>query len=124
MKHNSQKDYLEAIMILANRNGNVRSVDISKELDVSKPSVCCAMKKLQERNMIAYGESGNILLTDSGMRIAENIKRKREILCKLLMSIGLKEDIAYVEAGKIERVIGDEAYECARNYLHNSLKKI
>lgn len=71
----SAEDYLETILVLKNRLGNVRSIDIAHELSFSKPSVSVAMKNLRLNNYITVDENGYINLTDSGMAIArENLR--------------------------------------------------
>ena len=69
----SAEDYLETILVLKNRLGNVRSIDIAHELSFSKPSVSVAMKNLRLNNYITVDENGYINLTDSGMAIAGKI---------------------------------------------------
>ena len=58
--HESAEDYLEAILRLSQKGGEVRSVDIASMLSVSKPSVSHAMKLLRED----LGYKG-IILTDT-----------------------------------------------------------
>ena len=70
----SAEDYLETILVLKNRLGNVRSIDIAHELSFSKPSVSVAMKNLRLNNYITVDENGYINLTDSGMAIAGNLR--------------------------------------------------
>ena len=74
--HESGEDYLEAILMIQKRNGNVRSIDIAHELSFSKPSVSVAMKNLRLNNYITVDENGYINLTDSGMAIAGKIYDK------------------------------------------------
>ncbi|MCR5755791.1 MAG: metal-dependent transcriptional regulator [Acetatifactor sp.] len=124
MKLNSTKDYLEAILNIYNRNGLVRSIDISRELEVSKPSVHIAVKKLQEKGLISLGEKGDILFTDSGRKAAEEALRKHKVLCEVLERIGVKKDIVYQEAGKIERVISEETFECFLRLLQSCRNEI
>ena len=71
--HESAEDYLEAILILRNRRGAVRSIDIVNELGYSKPSVSIAMKKLRENGYISMAADGLITLNDSGMEIASRV---------------------------------------------------
>ena len=66
--HESGEDYLEAILVIKQRNGNVRSIDIAHELSFSKPSVSVAMKNLKANNYITIDENGFINLTETGMR--------------------------------------------------------
>ena len=61
--HESGEDYLEAILMIQKRNGNVRSIDIAHELSFSKPSVSVAMKNLKASNYITIDENGFINLT-------------------------------------------------------------
>ena len=60
--HESAENYLETILILKNRKGNVRSIDIVNELEFSKPSVSVAMKNLRENGYIEVDGDGYISL--------------------------------------------------------------
>ena len=71
--HESGEDYLEAILMIKKRNGNVRSIDIAHELSFSKPSVSVAMKNLKASNYITIDENGFINLTETGQEIADKI---------------------------------------------------
>lgn len=110
-KSNSAEDYLESILMLHEKNGFARSVDIARELGVTKPSVCNAMKRLREKGMIYFSEKGHIFFTDAGKEIAENVYKKHVLLTKVLTGIGVNESIASKEACSIEHVISDETYE-------------
>lgn len=78
--HESAENYLETILILKNRGGVVRSVDIANELDFSKPSVSVAMKNLRENGYIEMDADGYILLTVKGLEIAEKIYERHTLL--------------------------------------------
>ena len=69
----SAEDYLESMLILNEKNGYIRSVDISELLGVTKPSVSNAMKRLREEGYIEMNRSGFITVTDKGMEIAGKI---------------------------------------------------
>ena len=56
--HESGEDYLEAILMIKKRSGNVRSIDVARELSFSKPSVSVAMKNLKTSNYITVDENG------------------------------------------------------------------
>ena len=115
---NSTNDYLESILILHKRKGVVRSVDVSKELGVTKPSVCNAMKRLRDQRMIYFGDKGHIFLTEGGRIIAERIHKKRKALAKVLIDMGVSEDTAAKEAGLIEHVISEETYRCLNAFFN------
>ena len=57
----SAEDYLETILILSQREGRVRSVDIANEMNFTKPSVSNAMKKLREKRHITVDPLGGML---------------------------------------------------------------
>ena len=82
----SAEDYLETILVLKNRLGNVRSIDIAHELSFSKPSVSVAMKNLRLNNYITVDENGYINLTDSGMAIAGKIYERHTFLSIICMN--------------------------------------
>ena len=69
----SAEDYLETILVLKERLGQVRSIDIANDMGYSKPSISVAMKRLRENGYIDMDGQGMITLTDSGMEIASKI---------------------------------------------------
>ena len=74
MRHNrSSEDYLETILILKNRLGQVRSIDIVREMNFSKPSISIAMKRLRENGYIEMDTDGYITLLPPGLAIAQEI---------------------------------------------------
>ena len=84
--HESAEDYLETILLLHLRNGQVRSIDIVNEMGYSKPSISVAMKRLRENGYIDMDEEGFITLHPSGKAIAERIYRFDEVTAVYLMS--------------------------------------
>lgn len=115
-KNNSAEDYLESILRLHKRKGYARSVDVAKELGVTRPSVSSAMKKLREKEMIYFSDRGHIFFTDAGKAIAEEVYRKHILIKKVLLNIGVNEKNAAREACDIEHVISNETYECLSAY--------
>ena len=81
--HESAEDYLENILILRERNGNVRSIDIVNEMNYSKPSISIAMKKLRTEGYVEMDLNGYITLTESGEEIAQRIYSRHQLLEKL-----------------------------------------
>ena len=106
----SAENYLETILILKNKNGAVRSIDIANELGFSKPSVSVAMKKLRENDYILMDSEGYITLTESGMNIAQKILEKHNYIAELLISLGVSEETAYEDSCKIEHDISEESF--------------
>ena len=107
----SLEDYLKTILILQKENKTVRSVDIARSMNVSKPSVSYAMKKLVSDGMIVFDDDGMVTFTESGRVAAENVYNKHELIGKVLMRIGVSEQTALKDACLIEHVISDETYK-------------
>ncbi|WP_024832685.1 metal-dependent transcriptional regulator [Ruminiclostridium josui] len=108
----SGENYLETILILKNKNGNVRSIDIANELGYTKPSISRAMAILKNAKYITIDEnSGYISLTDSGYNIAKAMYERHEILSRYLISLGVSPETAAQDACRIEHVISQETFE-------------
>lgn len=113
----SGEDYLETILILQNRNGEVRSIDIAAELDYSKPSVSVAMKNLREKECIAVDKNGFITLTDKGREIAERVYERHILFTSWLTSMGVPENIAAEDACRIEHCLSNESFEAIKKHV-------
>lgn len=110
----SAENYLETILILKNKNGAVRSIDIANELGFSKPSVSVAMKNLRENGYIEVDSSGYITSLDSGRQIAEKIYERHTTLSKWLVSLGVDAKTAAEDACRIEHIISSESFEAIK----------
>ncbi|MBE6901740.1 MAG: metal-dependent transcriptional regulator [Ruminococcaceae bacterium] len=113
----SGEDYLETILVLHNRNGEVRSIDIAAELDYSKPSVSVAMKNLRERECITVDKNGFITLTEKGREIAERVYERHVLFTNWLTSMGVPEDIAAEDACRIEHCLSTESFEAIKKHV-------
>ena len=112
--HESAENYLETILMIKNKKGSVRSIDIANELDFSKPSVSVAMKNLRENGFIDVDSNGYITLLDKGQEIAEKMYERHTTLSKGLISLGVPEDIAVEDACRIEHIISVETFEAIK----------
>lgn len=117
----SAENYLETILVLQNRNGYVRSIDIANELSFSKPSVSNAMKHFREEGYIYVEENGYIILTKKGLEIAERIYERHLILSKYLIALGVDEEIAKKDACRIEHVISQQTFKKIKEHLKKFL---
>ena len=106
----SAENYLETILILKQRQGQVRSIDIVNELNFSKPSVSVAMKKLRESGLIEMAPDGMITLLPEGMRIATTIYERHVLLSQYLIRLGVDPKVAAEDACRIEHVISEESF--------------
>ena len=109
--HESSEDYLETILILREKNGNVRSIDIVNKMNYSKPSISIAMKKLKSEGLVEMDLNGYITLTSRGEEIAKRIYSRHRLLEKCLIAIGVDPETAEEEACRIEHVIDDDTYD-------------
>ena len=112
--HESAEDYLEQILMIMERKGHVRSIDIAAGLNVTKPSVSVAMRKLRESGYINMGSDNLISLTDKGYAIARKIYERHRTLTKYLIQLGVPDEIARTDACKIEHDLSDVSFEAIR----------
>lgn len=113
----SVQDYLETILVLSRRLGEVRSIDIANEMHYSKPSVSIAMKNLRNREYINVSEDGHIHLTEEGRTIAESVYERHAFLSKWLISLGVDPEIAASDACKMEHDISPESFEALKRFI-------
>ena len=103
--HEAAEMYLETILVLKNRLGLVRSIDVANEMGYSKPTISIAMKKFRQEGLVTVDESGFINLTEAGRDIAERIYERHQVLTHILVSLGVSQDHAEEDACKIEHDI-------------------
>ena len=106
----SSEDYLEAMLMLKEERGYVRSVDIAEHLGVSKPSVSIAVKKLKENGYLVMDHSGFITLTESGHEIAERIYTRHKTLTSFFEMLGVDPEIAQEDACLVEHDLSEETF--------------
>lgn len=116
----SAENYLEAILVIGQRKGYVRSIDVANELSVSKPSVSVAMKSFKNEGYIVVNESGEISLTDKGRKIAEKVYERHNVIAGFLLSLGVSEENAYADSCKIEHVISDESFTKLKEFANGN----
>ncbi len=112
--HQSAEDYLEKILMLREHKGSVRSVDIARELGVTKPSVSYAVKNLREGGYLTVGSGGLIELTPAGEEIAARIYERHELLSDLLISFGVDEQTACDDACRMEHHISQKSIDALK----------
>lgn len=118
----SAENYLETILVLKNKLGIVRSIDVVNELGFSKPSVSIAMKHLREDGYIIVKEGGAIELTEKGYEIASTIYERHTFISEWLMQLGVSEEVALEDACRMEHVISSESFEALKKYVIETSK--
>ena len=122
--YESGENYLETILILQKRNGLVRSIDIVKEMDVSKPSVSIAMKNLRTEGLIDVDANGYITLLEGGLAIAEKIYERHTVLTDWLIHLGVSPEVADKDACKIEHVISNESFLAIKKQFQDGGRRV
>ena len=112
--HASGEDYLEAVLILQKKKGTVRSVDVARYLEVSKPSVCHAVATLRDGGFLTMDEDYSLHLTNVGRDVAEQTYEKHRFFTDRLIEAGVNPDTAERDACRIEHVISDESFRCLK----------
>lgn len=109
--HASGEDYLEAILMLQKKKGMVRSVELSRHMGFSKPSICHAVKVLKQGGFLTMDGDGYLHLTDEGREVAEHIYEKHQFFTDSLIEMGVDPKQAEADACRIEHVISEESFQ-------------
>lgn len=109
--------YLETILILSQKKGTVRSIDISEEMNYSKPSVSRAVGLLKNGGFIRVDKNGYITLTEDGRYVATRTYERHQILSAFFVSLGVDEEIATEDACRIEHCISDETFSALKKLI-------
>ncbi len=115
--HESGENYLETIKILKNKGCEVRSIDIVREMSLSKPSVSRAVAILKSGGFIEIDADGFITLTTEGNEIAERIYERHQVLTEWLVGLGVNEQTAAEDACRIEHDISAESFQKLKEHL-------
>lgn len=118
----SSEDYLESMLMMKNRYGYIRSIDVAAHLGVTKPSVSYATRRLRENGYITMDKEGLITLTESGMEIASSMLERHRTLKEFLVRIGVNEETAEGDACKIEHDISPETYKAICAHAESFIK--
>lgn len=113
----SAEDYLEAILILKNEKGLVRSIDVAHRLEFTKPSVSRAVKLLREEGHVTVSPGGALELTETGREIAERIYERHRLLTRWLTELGVSEAQAAKDACRVEHDISAETFQKLKEHF-------
>lgn len=117
----SGENYLETILVLTQRNGNVRSIDIANEMAFTKASVSRAMSILRNEGLVIMNEDNHITLTEEGHRIAVSVYDRHVTLTKFFTEIlHVSPEIAAKDACRIEHVISPETFAGIKHLINTN----
>ena len=120
--HASGEDYLEAILVLQKKRGLVRSVDVARHMEVTKPSVCHAVATLRDGGFLKMDENHFLHLTDVGREVAEKIYERHCFFTEQLIAAGVDPKTAEADACRIEHIISDESFSKLKESVNNEDK--
>lgn len=106
----SMEDYLEAVLVLQQKHGYIRCVDVAGYLGVTKPSVSRAVKELSKKKCLLKKDDGTLSLTEQSRQIAQQIYEKHQFFTKQLIEAGVPRDIAVQDACRLEHVISETSF--------------
>ena len=109
--HASGEDYLETILVLQKKTGLVKSADVARHLEVSKPSVCHAVATLKKGGFLLMDGDHFLHLTDVGREVAEQIYEKHRFFTDRLIEAGVDPETAERDACRIEHVISESSFQ-------------
>ena len=106
----ASEDYLETMLMMREKHGYIRSVDVAEALGVTKASVSYSTKRLREHGYITMDAQGLITLTASGLEIAERMYERHQLLTEFFIALGVDEEIARADACKVEHDLSAETF--------------
>ena len=118
----SGEDYLETILVLHKKTGMVRSVDVARHMEVSKPSVCHAVATLRNGGFLTMDKDHFLHLTDVGREVAEKIYERHCFFTEQLIAAGVDPKTAEADACRIEHIISDESFSKLKESVNNEDK--
>ncbi|MEA4813893.1 Transcriptional regulator MntR [bioreactor metagenome] len=121
--HESSENYLEAILMIREEKGQVRSIDVANKLGFSKPSISRAMSLLRENGYIDIGNDGHIALTKSGEEIAARIYERHRLLTRWLVYLGVSESAASEDACRLEHDVSQETFDKLKEHILSEISE-
>ncbi len=112
--------YLETILVLSEKKGIVRSIDVCDHMGFSKPSVSRAIHLLEDGGYLTVDEKGYLTLTDEGRNVAAKIYERHKLLTAFLKQIGVEDPIATDDACRMEHDISDITFEALKRYMETT----
>lgn len=117
------ENYMEAILVLGEKNGTVRSVDVANYLGFSKPTISQYMKQFVQQELVSIDADGHISLTETGLAVAESTLEKHRIISKFFIAMGVSEETAMEDACKVEHDLSEETFNCIKDYYIKHIRR-
>lgn len=113
--HSSGEDYLEAVLMLQQKYGMARSVDLVRHMGYSKPSISHAVGVLRDGGFLTVDQDGFLHLTGAGLEVAEKIYERHQFFTQWLIGAGIDPETAEQDACRMEHGISQKSFERIRD---------
>ncbi|MBP5242223.1 MAG: metal-dependent transcriptional regulator [Clostridia bacterium] len=117
--HESREDYLETILLLSRKQKDVHSVEVAREMGVSKPAITKAMKILVQEGYVAM-DGMHIRLTEEGEKKATEVYEKHTVITRFLVLHGVSEEVAEKDACRMEHIVSDETFTVIKDFVEQN----
>lgn len=109
----TKEDYLKTIYVLSLRD-EVRCCQLAERLSVSRPTVSVTIQSLIRAGLVYMDKRKKVYLTKQGLEIAQAVAVKYQVLCELLVNLGVDEEIASEDACKMEHAVSDMSFQALK----------
>ncbi|MGN0402880.1 MAG: metal-dependent transcriptional regulator [Acetatifactor sp.] len=120
-KRKTTEDYLKTIYMLSSK-GEVRGIDIAKELGVTKSTVCVSLKELEAEGYLYMTQERTVILTDTGKEIAKDVLERNTVFRRLLLSLGVDKETAANDACEMEHAVSSKSFEALKQMIGKETK--
>ena len=111
------ENYLKVIYKLQSSGSRIKSVNVASELNVSRPTVCVALKELRKKGYIRPFDDGSFMLTRKGVVEAQNVEDRFNFFKDMLTFLNVDKDIAEEDACRMEHTVSEESYRALQQFF-------
>ena len=121
--HSSElaEDYVELIADLIDEKGEARGNEVALRLGVANATVVKMLKKLVERGFVTQEPYRDIMLTGEGWSLAENVRRRHDIVENFLLTLGVSAETARIDSEGIEHHVSEETLKAMQRFCSRKL---
>ena len=112
-----EEDYLEVIAELVELKGYATTLDISRFMNVSPPSVTKMLQKLDEEKYLEYEKYHGINLTNMGKQVADTIRLKHSTLLEFFEILNVGKEIASQDTEGLEHHLNAKTIRQLKKYI-------
>ena len=111
------EDYVEAIAEIEQELGKCRAADLARLFDVSHVTVAKTLSRLHAEGLVEMQPYAPVVLTRCGRQLATQSRQRHDLVYQFLLSIGVDEETARIDAEGIEHHVSKTTLNCFRNVI-------